>query len=468
MKHDDLISFEAAVSNANPVPHPADLVDSPESTAVLLLVRQRRCDMTTTPTLQPRRVEPPRPSRIRAWGFAAAAFVLVLAAVGITVFALQGEDSPFAEQPVTTTTIEPPAPPVPGSISWTQVDLGDNVMASMVPLGDGFTGSVLRMEGGTLRSAIVVSSDGVTWVPVPSEILREGEELVWADGGAWGAIGEILSADGGPPEVLVHLGDTFSEGATGKRVDPAAAAGLSITDDHGIAGLAGTEAAVAVGYQGPGEEGPEIFILRSGDGDTWEIVPTPKRLGYITALGSSPSGMLLLGETIGADETGNDNTGMGAWLSRNGEVWTEVTVSNEFIMGVERPVAWEDGFLLSGATFDHATETATSHIWATDDAETWSELDATTFENHMLMGPLRASDAGLLAATTDESAVYLHFSEDGTTWTTYQADELFGSSRVLWYQASAAADSFVIPVLSGDPGPAGTADVDLWVGIVER
>lgn len=105
MSQNDSSQLEAAVRNANPVPQPAVLVDSPESAAVTMLVEHRRHTLATTTS--DRHQTPMARARSRVWAFAAA-FVIVVVGVGIATVLFGGSNTPAADPttPAVTPTTE--------------------------------------------------------------------------------------------------------------------------------------------------------------------------------------------------------------------------------------------------------------------------------------------------------------------------------------------------------------------------
>lgn len=205
MRRKDLSRLEAAVREANPVPRPLDLVDSDESAAVALLVREGRHVMTTTPTLQPQHTEP-RPSRPhrRVWAFAAA-FVGVVVAVGLAALLLSDAEPPVTDQATTTTTPYgwPPfqAPAVGGQHQRIVAPDGTEWMS--------FGGELHRYDGTEFISVgAPETSDGHNEVGEYIAVTADG--TVWASGSVlgWGApSGSLARFDGTNWELMRPLGN---------------------------------------------------------------------------------------------------------------------------------------------------------------------------------------------------------------------------------------------------------------------
>ncbi|MEA3511298.1 MAG: hypothetical protein U9R51_07680 [Actinomycetota bacterium] len=437
MKSDDVTRLEAAVRSANPAPRPVDLVDAPESSAVALLVRNGRDAMTSTHTSQ--QLQPAGVGWRRAWAFAAA-FVVVLVGIGTALLLLRGgDDAPFVEQPASAVRM--------GPVTWTRADTGDTSIPHIVALGGGFIGTQVGPQG----VEIVASPDGIVWSPISVAPLAEDEQVLWRDGGSWGAIGEVLAPD--------PIGVIFTpDGSSWIRSDPASFADLP-SGERVVTGIAGSEAGLVIAYHLPEIEPPASeFLLSSTDGESWHSVDLPEEVVFMNNLAGTPFGSLMSAE---ADSPDRPNPGMLTWLSTDGAQWDEVTVTEDFIPGMSTPVGWGGGVILVGNTWDPAAGIGTSRIWHSTDARSWSEVDMAPFEG-LTITSFIGSDGGILAIAQDaEGATVLLFSTDAAGWNRWSAADVFGSGDIRWGDAASNGNRLVVPTVGA------SQDTDLWVGVVE-
>ncbi len=456
MKSDDVTRLEAAVRSANPVPQPADLVDASESAAVALLVRNGRDAMTSTHT--PPRLQPTRTDWRRAWAFAAA-FVLVLIGIGAATLMLRGGAAPFVEQP-DDSHIEDTVQM--GPVTWMKVDTEGTWMPQVAAFGDGFIGVRHRVnDSGTVLSEIATSPDGIIWSQIPDNPLADDEEILWTDGGSWGAVGEVVQVTGSGSSGIIFIRDDTSW----IRTDPASEAGLP-PGEQIVRGLAGSEAGLVIAYHLPELESPESeIILSSTDGATWQEIDTPEGLVFARSLTGTPFGYLMSAE---ADLAERSNPGILTWLSSDGKIWEEVIVTDAYLADIGTTASWNDGVVTLGVTYDHATETGGYQTYQSVNAKDWTEMDMTPFQGLSPIG-FSGTDRGLLALVDDGGVVSVMFSADGEAWISMGADEIFGSADVDLSGIATGPDRFVVSTASFGSGFAdGNREADLWVGVVER
>jgi hypothetical protein len=410
VKSDDVTRLEAAVRSANPVPHTVDLLDSSESAAVALLVRNGREPMTSTPA--PQQLQHARTEWRRAWAFAAA-FVMVLVGIGAATLLLRGgDDSSFAEQP--------DGAPIEGAVqmgpvTWMKVDTGDSWIPQIAAFGEGFVGARHQTsDSGAVLGEFVTSPDGVIWTPIADNPLGDDEKVFWRDGGVWGAVGEVVGVTGPSTFEIIFI---HSDGSS-VRSDPATEAGLP-----------------------PGEK-----VVRG-------------------SLTGTPFGYLMSAE---ADLTERSNPGILTWLSSEGRTWEEVIVTDAYLADIGTTASWNDGVVTLGVTYDHATETAGYQIYRSVNAKDWTEMDMTPFQGLSPIG-FSGTDRGLLALVDDGGVVSVMFSADGEAWISMGADEIFGSADVDLSGIATGPDRFVVSTASfGSDFADGNREADLWVGVVER
>lgn len=457
MKSDDVTRLEAAVRSANPVPHTVDLLDSSESAAVALLVRNGREPMTSTPA--PQQLQHARTEWRRAWAFAAA-FVMVLVGIGAATLLLRGgDDSSFAEQP--------DGAPIEGAVqmgpvTWMKVDTGDTWIPQIAAFGEGFVGARHQTsDSGAVLGEIVTSPDGVIWTPIADNPLGDDEKVFWRDGGVWGAVGEVVGVTGPSTfEILFIRSDGSSV-----RSDPATEAGLP-PGEKVVRGIAGGDAGLIVAYHLPEIEPPgSEIILSSTDGATWQEIDKPEGLIFARSLTGTPFGYLMSAE---ADLAERSNPGILTWLSSEGRTWEEVIVTDAYLADIGTTASWNDGVVTLGVTYDHATETGGYQIYRSVNAKDWTEMDMTPFQGLSPIG-LSGTDRGLLALVDDGGVVSVMFSADGEAWISMGADEIFGSADVDLSGIATGPDRFVVSTASfGSDFADGNREADLWVGVVER
>ena len=241
----DEATIERYLRDANPI-RDLDDVDPDELAYAVAAAHTRRAAVMQAPTQYPtptRPVTPTPPRRRRAWVFAAA-FILVVVAVGAAALVIRGDgDAPVADEPM--------APIDVGSLAWSRVSHDDTVfnptpgvdmMWSVTRGGPGFVavgrtfssdapapipvemdwaywqnlGSYILGDG-DLRyrgePAVWVSEDGITWSRLSDDALPEFDrsgvmESVTAGGPGFVAVGADISPPlhpVGPPELPVSL-----------------------------------------------------------------------------------------------------------------------------------------------------------------------------------------------------------------------------------------------------------------------
>jgi len=452
VRDDDLARLEAAVRSANPVRRSPDLVGSEESSAVTLLLRERRNSMTSAPA--PEHLRPTRIGHRRAWAFAAA-FVAILVGIGaLTLLLRGGDDVPFVDQPSNPNTQETVQM---GPITWARADFeeGSLTLTTPVPLGSGFIWTQHGFDdAGDPITEIVVSSDGVTWSPVATEALLDGEAVVWRGGGPWGAAGEILTEADHLGLLITHNGSSFS------RSDPRSTLETS-ADRYVFKDLAVGENRVVAVYADPAldpEQGE--VLLTSSDGATWHVVAKPEGAIVVSDVVSTPSGIFLSAE---ADSEQRPNPGVLTWILTDDLAWDGVPITDEFLTEVRGPFGWGGGDIVVGGTWDQASETGTSGIWYSNDTRTWSAVDMASFEGLSVLS-FAGTDRGILAFAHDvDGRSSLVFSSDAVAWQRWSAADVFGAGveDLGAFNASSNGSRIIVPAT----GPDG---VELWVGVVEE
>ncbi|MEN8234462.1 MAG: hypothetical protein ABFR89_06010 [Actinomycetota bacterium] len=435
MKSDDVTRLEAAVRSANPVPQPADLVGSEESSAVMLLVREGRDPMTSTHT--PQQLHRSGVRWQRAWTFVAA-FVVVLLGIGTATLLLRSSGGPVVEQPEGTVQM--------GPVTWLKADLGDAAIPHVVALGGGFIGT----QVGPDTAEIVTSPDGIVWSSVENVPLSDSEELLWRAGGESGAVAEVLDPD--------HAGIILTrDGSSFVRSDPRTAPGLP-QGQLELKSLAIGDPGIVAVYHEMGLDPVEgEFILFSGEGETWQIIPKPAEAIFISELASTPFGILLTAE---ADSPDRPNPGMLTWILTHDLVWEELPITDEFIAGMSEPVGWGGGIIVAGDTWDHTTEVGTARVWHSPDTLNWHEVDATPFTGLSPVTFVGAHSGIVALAGGVEGPTTVMFSTDAETWETWRASDVFGGEP-RWGEVASSGDTIVAPGLGSGQ------HIELWVGTIE-
>jgi len=122
---------------------------------------------------------------------------------------------------------------------------------------------------------------------------------------------------------------------------------------------------VAVGYDDRGGR-----AWTSPDGRSWTpSLSTTFQRGRLTGVAATPAGLVAVGWTTDASE----HTTPTAWVSRDGDGWSRISVDSSARDGRLQAVsAWSDGILAVGGTAEG------SAAWGSEDGRTWQRLDSAT------------------------------------------------------------------------------------------
>lgn len=206
----DTATIESYMRDANPIPHIDDL-DPHEFTRFVAAANTKRAAIIQAPTQHQTTppTTPPPLRRRKAWVFAAA-FILILASIGIAALSLRSNNPPVTDEP---------APPTDVG-SWQLTNVAEPWASSIVDVaslpGGGFVVAVT--DGGS----VLWSPDGVDWIEadpsgevtttVPSEFGAQPQLVaVLAD--------RVAVLDSGGPRVW--LGDLATEAWESIRLDTA-------------------------------------------------------------------------------------------------------------------------------------------------------------------------------------------------------------------------------------------------------
>jgi hypothetical protein len=392
----DEATVERWMRDANPIGDLAD-VDPDELAYAVAAVHMRRAAIMQAPTQHPTPTTPITPSpprRRKAWAFAAA-FILVIAAIGIAALAIRGgDDTPVTDEPIAPVTITtaPPTTSAPTpidvhSLTWSRVPhdeavfnpTGQDVMHDVIVGGPGFV-AVGRSGSDGENSAVWVSEDGITW-----SLLPNGEPPL--DGFAMFGV-----TAGGPGIVAVGF-DFDPDGPGSTRV----AGGAMWTSEDGFSW---TKTVV-------GGENSQIFDVTPGG-----------------------PGLVAVGTATGTvDHPYSPVSRAAVWTSVDGITWTRVPddpdVFGELEGGWNRSMpavaAGEPGLVAIEGGGPGAPEHA---VWTSVDGLTWTLVPPADIPGDARMNDVIAGGPGFVAVggTYADAAVWT--SPDGLTWTLVPPSEL--------------------------------------------
>ena len=454
----DKATIEQWMRDANPIPT-LDDVDADEFARFVAAAHTRRAAVMQAPTQHPTPVTPvtPPPQRRRkAWAFAAA-FILIIAAIGIAALVARSRgDAPVADEPTAPVTVPPttsaPDPIDVQSLTWTRVPhdeavfnpTGDDQMWDVTVGGPG-----LVAVGNTSAGAGVwVSEDGITWSLVTSD------EPTGIDGpdptevGPLRTEGEMYSVTvGGPGLVAVGSAWTVEGPVSGAAVwtsEDGISWSRAIVDSES-GGMyyvtAGGPGLVAIGDVivedwSVEEEGPVEFawprMWTSVDGSTWTRVPQDLGSGWVNGVTDGGPGLVAVGSADNFDSAA-------VWTSPDGLTWTRVP-HDETVLGgnsMNDVVAGGPGLVAVGGNVVNAA------AWTSPDGLTWTQVPPAQFTGSFYglhsvisVGTQLVAVGG--ADKDDSPGVWT--SPDGLTWT--QA-KISGPGEI---NAVAATDTGLIAV----------------------
>lgn len=382
------------VRSSNPVPDPGR-ADQSELRAVFAVLEKRGVVMATT-THRTREAPVPRLSRRRrpGWVFAAA-FLLMVTAVGVVAFLFRGEGA-GPDRSVASISLAPDA--------WSQVsaEVTDPIV--------GISGIV------DLGSTLIA----VGWDP-GDDYLQNGVAFRSADGLTWERSGEF--------DESLTLGGAFIMGASdfGDRI---VAVGWSCEDGDAGCAPAATSWISPDGVAWTRSAPDEAAF---GDGDlevAWfnEVVATGNSVVAVGAV-----------EYRQVDEDGMQTGATwhpAVWNSTDGLAWTRTfegdgaTVDMENYRGPTMAVAEApNGRLVMVASMFSGEGQFIGTVFVSDDWLSWQRVphDDAMFAgggSDLMMWDVAASDAGFVAVGGENSSEPVVWtSPDGLTWTRHHSDE---------------------------------------------
>jgi hypothetical protein len=361
----DTATIERYMRDANPIPHIDDL-DADEFARFVAAATTRRAAIMQAPTQhQTTPSTTPQPLRSRrAWVFAAA-FILILAAVGIAALVLRGDGATVTDEPAPPTTmVETPGEPISiESLTWSRIPHDEAVFGGSQHPGEAFDGIFDVTAGGPglvavgaadRTAAVWTSPDGYTWSRVPQD------DPAFASGGD----SAILSVTrGGPGLVAVGYSDevmwhpAMEEKQGGWSSDELEALGIDMR---------------------PGT----CSVWTSADGYTWARVD----FDFDGCRGHSPGGLhhVIAGD-FGLFALFFDGEGAVGWYSTDGLAWDLSEPSDFAFEGSPRVViAGGPGFVAVGDGL----------AWTSADGITWSQSSLPLDETY---GDLRSVHASGIA-----------------------------------------------------------------------
>jgi hypothetical protein len=390
----DEATVEHWMREANPIRDLGE-VDPDELASAVDVVHTRRAAVMQAPTQHPSRTTTPAGQRRRkVWAFAAA-FILVLAAIGVAALAIRGgysrpvTDKPMAPETVTTappTTSAPTATDVQ-SLTWSRLPqdgavfdptTGTDRMSSVTAGGPGFvavgTSELENSNGEADFDAVVwVSEDGLTWsrlnVGGPG---RQEMNSVTAGGPGLVAVGFEVGSEG-----RVGAAWTSENGISWSKANVQTDTTHVSVMEHVRAGGPGL-VAIGSGWEkdSSGQEALVGAIWTSIDGITWNRAPQdPGVLGW-------PAGVTVGGPGLVAVGVDHPDGNAAVWTSPDGLNWARVPHDEAVLGGVggqwmNDVVAGGPGFVAVGADepgFPREMGGWRAAVWTSPDGFTWTRV----------------------------------------------------------------------------------------------
>jgi hypothetical protein len=329
----------------------------------------------------------PQPLRSRrAWAFAAA-FILIVVAVGIAALLLRGDNAPVTDEPAPPTTIaattpdqetnEGALPPGIEQLKWTRV-AGD--AAVFAPGEHAWINSVT--SGGP--GLVAVGAGPAIWTSV--------------DGYEWS---------------IALLDDPFEDESQGRIVEPLEILSVTATES----GL------YAVGWGGWGSVDPEggwgvtSIMWTSPDGTNWTAVPFYQIPFLFSDIVEGGPGLV----ATGRDYKAHGPYEAEVWTSREGMVWTRTQVERPSLGDIGEVTVGQSGLVAVGQSGDDAA------VWTSQDATVWTRVphDETVFggPGYQTMSSVTVGGPGLVAVGGDQGRAAVWTSPDGNRWTRIPHDE---------------------------------------------
>ena len=284
--------------------------------------------------------------------------------------------------------------------------------------------------------------------------VQTGEVVVWSstDGVAWSRASEPGAFDKGGPGFMPS---GFSDDGQGGLV------------------LVGTTPAA------DGSEAGVATVWHSPDGRTWH--QSTLGTGWINAVAARPGGIVVLGDVTGATvpiaNPGSAGAGslaggeLTAWLSTDGEAWSQTTLPADTLYEARAVAAWKGGFVAFAQ--QSLANTPVSAVWTSADGRSWARVpgDLPGFDANAAVGfGDRVVAVGFKGSTTD-LAPASESSTDGRTWAESIAPAReryvgFGSVAVVDGSLVAVGESHAIAVRfagGASDAPSASPPASVWV-----
>jgi hypothetical protein len=389
----DTATAERYLRDANPIRN-LDHVDPDELTHAVAAVHTRRAAIMQAPT--PTSPVTPSPQRQKVWAFAAA-FILILAAVGIaTLVARSGDKPSVADEPMAPIDVE--------SLTWSRVPQdeavfnpteGIDMMSSVIEGGPGFVavGST-DWEG---DAAVWISEDGISWSLLPND-----EPPLGGDGAQWM---EAVTA-GGP--------------------------GLVAVGGESLTGPLGSHAVVWTSEDGISWSKISSEVLGSDDPDDFTF--------WLSDVTVGGPGLVAVGPAYNSTNPEPCGTCGGAvWTSVDGIAWNRLDVDPGLLYGIRSVTAGGPGLVAVGSDWSDEHNPSAA-VWTSPDGLIWTRIphDEAVFGGigSQGMSDVIAGGAGLVAVGGEEPDIHSAMggiraaawtSPDGFTWTRAPHDaDVFG------------------------------------------
>jgi hypothetical protein len=334
------------------------------------LIERVQAELEASPVAVPLAPSAVRVPRRRAALVFAAAFILVIGAIGV-IFLLP-DRSP--QEPAVTTTI-PVTTVVPSTTSTT--DAATTTSAAATTTTTTASTTIPPMP----------SSLGIVWQQIEAPVLQGGWIAAVTEGGpGLIAVGGTRSGDIHPNngQAFYQVGVWLSpDGVNWERVD---SPDFSVEDEFGTGAAFMTDVVVgSASYVGVGWAGGRAAVWTSPDGREWQRVPHDDAVfgssGEVRHVVAASFGLVAVG--VAAPAEGEEEEVM-AWVSADGSEWIRSPIG----IGVPPPwsdplsvattrmdvTAWNDLVVVVGALDRGEEWTYRPAVWITADGITWETI----------------------------------------------------------------------------------------------
>jgi hypothetical protein len=350
-----------------------------------------------------------------------------------------------------------------------------------VAAGDGFVGQTVDVKPGADETTempfvftIVTSPDGVWWTEADAGVMGPDEGVYWESGGAWGAVGTVMSpsSDTPVPDLLFTPdGETWIRGQLPEDVLEKAQMG------YGPGSYAAGQAGVMVAANMADADGMRSVVLLSDDLQNWEGVEHPLSASGDMGLevAASPNGDYLLSEPVGGVPGPVPIVGA---VSSDGRTWEVVTSTEEYEIaggGNNWSTGWRNGFAVFAEVFASDSSApeegmGKTQIWLLTEDRTWSAVDMSTVPaSHLVPSEQQGTSLGLLVMGEDlsqqesqpsDQSMSLLLTTDGQTWESVGGDVPLGGGPPM---PLVLGETRLLVGVRGPDVPA-PAEMQLWVG----